>query len=255
MKILQFSRNFVHQIAINAGLGYASGDATVVMDSELQDSPEVIPNLWAKCKEGFDIVYAVREHREGETWFKLFTARLFYRLMRSAVEFEIPSEAGDFRLLNRNAREAFGRMRERHRFVRGMTGWIGFRQTGVLYKRESRHAGETKYPFRKMLKLAIDAFTGFALKPLKFVTYLGMATAGLSFLLILYALFGWYRGENLVRGWASLIVAVTFLGGVQLLTIGIVGEYVGRIYEEVKQRPLYFVRRAEGFQQPPANTP
>jgi dolichol-phosphate mannosyltransferase len=172
--------------------------------------------------------------------------------MQSVAEVNLPMEAGDFRLLNRNAREAFAQMRERHRFVRGMTGWIGFRQIGVAYKRESRHAGETKYPVRKMVKLAFDAITGFSLKPLKCATYLGMVTAGVSFLLILYALYGRLVGQDTVRGWASTIVAVTFLGGVQLVTIGIVGEYVGRIYEEVKQRPLYLVRRAEGFQQPPA---
>lgn len=248
VKILQFSRNFGHQIAITAGLDHASGEATVVMDGDLQDPPEVIPKLWEKWKERYDVVFAVREQREGESWFKLFTARMFYRLLCSISDFEIPNEAGDFRLLSRGAREAFCQMRERHRYVRGMTGWIGYRQTGVPYKRQSRHAGQTKYPFRKMFKLAVDAITGFSLKPLKFATYLGVVVSTMSFLLILYALYGRLIGGDVVRGWASIIVAIFFLGGVQLLTIGIVGEYVGRIYEEIKRRPLYLIRRGEGFE-------
>jgi dolichol-phosphate mannosyltransferase len=247
VKVLQFARNFGHQVAITAGLDYASGDATVVMDSDLQDPPEVIPKLWAKWKEGYDVVFAVRERREGETWFKLATASAFYRLLRRMTEVDIPADAGDFRLLSRGAREAFCQMREKHRFVRGMTGWIGFRQTGVPYKRESRHAGETKYPFRKMFRLAVDAITGFSLKPLKFATYLGLIVSGLSFLYMLFAIYQKLSGQHLEKGWASLIVSIYFLGGVQLLTIGIVGEYVGRIYEESKHRPLYLVRRAVGF--------
>ena len=247
VKILQFSRNFGHQVAITAGLDCACGDATVVMDSDLQDPPEVIPQLWAKWKEGYEVVYAVRECREGEGWFKLATAAAFYRVLRSLTDLDVPSDAGDFRLLDRDAREAFCQMRERHRYVRGMSGWIGFRQTGVPYRRESRHAGGTKYPLRKMIKLAFDAITSFTLKPLKFATYLGFSISALSFCYIVYALYRKFTGHTEI-GWTSLIVAIFFLGGVQLLSIGIVGEYVGRIYEESKRRPLYVVRRAEGIE-------
>ncbi len=240
--ILHFARNFGHQIAITAGMDYARGDAVVVIDSDLQDPPEVIPDLIAKWREGYEVVYAVRAEREGETWFKLFTARLFYRIIQTLTDVVIPMEAGDFRLLDRNALEALKRMRERHRFVRAMVSWIGFRQTGVPYKRLARTAGETKYPFKKMFRLALDAITGFSIFPLKLAQWFGAAAVGLGIVLALVLLIIRLGGAAPLAGQGLTASLVLFMGGVQLLGIGILGEYIGRIYDEVRDRPLYIVR-------------
>jgi len=239
-----FARNFGHQIAITAGLDYARGDAVVIMDADLQDPPEVIADLVEKWREGYEVVYAVRAEREGESWFKLATASLFYRLINRITNVDIPLDTGDFRLLDRSAAEVLRSMGERHRFPRGMAAWIGFRQIGVPYKRAARYAGETKYPLRKMIRLAMNAITGFSDFPLKLASYLGASLTGLGALLLLVVLLSRAINGAWMSGTATLITATVFIGGVQLLSVGILGEYIGRIYDEVKDRPLYIVREA-----------
>jgi dolichol-phosphate mannosyltransferase len=240
-----FARNFGHQIGITAGLDYSRGLAVIIMDSDLQDPPEVILDLIAKWREGYEIVFAVRAEREGEGWFKLFTASLFYRLIARITDVDIPLDAGDFRLMDRKVITVLNKMRERHRFLRGMSAWVGFRQAGVPYRRAARFAGETKYPFRKMLKLAMNAITGFSYFPLQLATYVGFASAGLSIfsipLVIALRLLG---TQQPLLGQATTLIAVLFLGGVQLISLGILGEYIGRIYDEARGRPLYIVREA-----------
>ncbi len=240
--ILHFARNFGHQLAITAGMDEARGDAVTVIDSDLQDPPEVIPELIARWREGYDVVYAVRAEREGETWFKLFTARLFYRLIQALTDVTIPMEAGDFRLLDRKALEALREMREKHRFVRAMVSWIGFRQIGVPYKRHARKAGETKYPFRKMFKLALDAITGFSFIPLKLMLWAGTLAACAGLLLALTLLVLKLNGNMPLAGQGMTASLVLFMGGVQLWGMGILGEYIGRIYDEARHRPLYLIR-------------
>ena len=247
IKVINFSRNFGHQVAITAGIDYSGGEAVIVMDADLQDPPEILPALVEKWREGFDVVYAVREERAGESIFKRGTAALFYRLLKRLARIEIPADTGDFRLMSRRAVEAFKSLRERHRFIRGMVSWVGFRQTAVHYQRETRYAGSTKYPLRKMLSFAMDGIASFSFAPLHFATYLGFAAAGVSFLYLLYALWIKLFTDQSVTGWASLIVSVLFVGGVQLITLGIIGEYIGRIYDEIKQRPLYIVADTMGF--------
>ncbi|MGD8759546.1 MAG: glycosyltransferase family 2 protein [Anaerolineales bacterium] len=239
-----FARNFGHQIAITAGLDYARGQAVVIMDADLQDPPEVILDLVAKWREGFEVVHAVRTGRAGETRFKKATASLFYRLINRITDVDIPLDSGDFRLLDRKAVDTLNRMRERHRFPRGMAAWIGFRQTSVGYERAARFAGVTKYPFRKMLRLALTAITGFSYFPLQIATYLGFICAGLSALAIPVVIGLRLAGSQAFFGQASTLIAVLFLGGVQLISLGILGEYLGRVYDEVKGRPLYIVREA-----------
>jgi glycosyltransferase involved in cell wall biosynthesis len=249
VKLVDFSRNFGHQLAVTAGLDHARGDAVVMIDADLQDPPEVILDMIERWKDGYEVVYAVRSEREGETWFKEFTAKVFYRLIYRITDVDIPMDTGDFRLLDRRAMEVLNDMRERHRFIRGMSVWVGFRQTGVTYKRRARVAGETKYPFRKMLRFALDAITSFSYLPLQLASYLGFAIAGLSGVLILAVILLRLLGSTSppFYGQASTLVAVLFLGGVQLISIGIIGEYLGRIYDEVKARPLYIVRDTLGF--------
>jgi len=236
-----FARNFGHQIAVTAGLDYSRGDAVTIIDADLQDPPEVILDLIAKWREGYEVVFAVRAEREGEGWFKLWTASLFYRMILRITDVKIPLDTGDFRLMDRKVVNVINNMRERHRFLRGMSAWIGFRQTGVPYRRAARYAGETKYPFKKMLKLALNAITGFSYFPLQLATYLGFGAAGISIIMIpvVILLRSFTRTELL--GQASTLVAVLFLGGVQLISLGILGEYLGRIYDEVRGRPLYIV--------------
>lgn len=240
-----FARNFGHQIGITAGLDYSRGQAIIIMDSDLQDPPEVILDLIEKWREGYEIVFAVRSEREGEGWFKLFTASLFYRLIARITDVNIPLDAGDFRLMDRKVVSVLNKMRERHRFLRGMSAWVGFRQTGVPYRRAARYAGETKYPFRKMLRLAMNAVTGFSFFPLQLATYVGFISAGLSIfsipLVIALRLLG---SQQPLLGQATTLIAVLFLGGVQLISLGILGEYIGRIYDEARGRPLYIVREA-----------
>lgn len=242
-----FARNFGHQIAVTAGLDYSRGQAVVIIDADLQDPPELIHDMVEKWKEGYQVVYAVRAEREGESWFKLFTASLFYRLIYRITDVKIPLDTGDFRLMDRKVVDVLNSMRERHRFLRGMSSWVGFKQTGVSYKRAARFAGETKYPFKKMFRLALNAVTGFSYFPLQVATYIGFIAATLSILaipivIILRATGG--PGEHPLLGQATTLIAVLFLGGVQLISLGILGEYIGRIYDEVKGRPLYVVSEA-----------
>ncbi len=239
-----FARNFGHQIAVSAGLDYARGDAVVIIDADLQDPPEVILDLAKKWEEGYEVVYAVRAEREGESWFKLFTASLFYRLIYRITDVKIPLDTGDFRLLDRKVVDVMNSMREKHRFLRGMAAWVGFKQIGVEYKRAARHAGVTKYPFKKMLKLALNAITGFSYFPLQVATYFGFVSAGLAILAIPVVVIERLAGSQAFYGQATTLIAVLFLGGVQLISLGILGEYIGRLYDEAKGRPLYIVREA-----------
>jgi dolichol-phosphate mannosyltransferase len=247
---LHLSRNFGHQTAITAGIEWAHGDTVTVMDADLQDPPEVILELIAKWREGFEVVYAVRRMREGETVFKLWTAKIFYRMIRKLTRVDIPVDTGDFRLMDRKAIDAFLKMPERHRFVRGMVSWVGFRQGGVLYDRASRVHGQTHYPFRKMFKFALDGVTSFSIFPLQIASYIGMLAAAVAFVGILYTLYFKFFTDRTVQGWSSIMIVVLFLGGAQLLALGIIGEYLGRTYDESRRRPLYFVGRAVGFEEP-----
>lgn len=239
-----FARNFGHQIAITAGWDYARGQAIVTIDADLQDPPEVILELAKKWREGYEVVYAVRTEREGESWFKTVTASLFYRLIYRITDVKIPLDTGDFRLMDRKVVEVLKHMRERHRFPRGMSAWVGFKQIGVSYKRAARHAGVTKYPFNKMLRLALNAITSFSYFPLQVATFFGFASAGIAILGIPIVIALRVSGSPQLTGQATTLIAVLFLGGVQLISLGILGEYVGRLYDEAKGRPLYIVREA-----------
>lgn len=251
IKVINFSRNFGHQIAITAGTDYATGKAVIVIDSDLQDPPEVIPDLIARWREGYQVVYGVREEREGETWFKKTTAAIFYRLIVRITNVKIPVDTGDFRLMDRKVVDALKRMREHHRFMRGLSAWVGFRQTGVPYRRHARTAGTTKYPLRKMLRFALDGITSFSYLPLQLATYLGFIVAAISmiFLIVVFVmrLANPAAAEPAFYGQASTLASVLFLGAVQLISLGIIGEYVGRIYDEVKGRPLYIVAETLGI--------
>jgi polyisoprenyl-phosphate glycosyltransferase len=246
-KVLQLSRNFGHQVAITAGMDVASGQAVIVMDADLQDPPQVILEMAARWQEGYEVVYAVREQRDGETLFKKTTATLFYSLLRRLADLEQPVDVGDFRLVDRKALDAFLQMRESNRYVRGMFSWIGFRQAAVPYKRASRQAGRSKYPLGKMLRLASDGILGFSTAPLRFAMAAGllMAIASVGYGVLAIALK--LAGLPYVPGYASLLVTITFLSGVQLIVIGMVGQYVARIYDEARGRPLYLVRETRGF--------
>jgi polyisoprenyl-phosphate glycosyltransferase len=240
-RILSFARNFGHQTAITAGVDYARGEAVVVMDADLQDPPEIVLEMVAKWREGFDVVYGRRRKREGEGWFKLVTARAFYRIFAAMIPIEVPLDTGDFRLMSRRVVLALRALRETHRFVRGMVSWVGFKQTEVLYDRPGRFAGETKYPLRKMVRFALDGITSFSILPLRFATYVGMLMILASVGVIAWALVAKYVMHHVVEGWTGIMIVVALFASVQLLMIGILGEYVGRIYEEVKRRPLYLV--------------
>lgn len=239
-----FARNFGHQIAITAGWDYARGNAVVIIDADLQDPPELILEMAKKWKEGNEVVFAVRTEREGESWFKLWTASLFYRMIYRITDVKIPLDAGDFRLMDRKVVNVLKQMRERHRFPRGMSAWVGFKQVGVEYKRAARVAGETKYPFRKMFRLAINAVTSFSYFPLQVATFFGFASAGLAIIAIPPVIYLRVTGSQAFFGQATTLIAVLFLGGVQLISLGILGEYIGRLYDEAKGRPLYIVREA-----------
>lgn len=243
-----FARNFGHQIAVTAGMDYSRGQAVTIIDSDLQDPPEVILDLIEKWREGYQIVYAVRSEREGESWFKLTTASLFYKLIFKITDVKIPLNTGDFRLIDRTALDVINTLRERNRFLRGMGAWVGFKQIGVEYKRHARHAGQTHYPLKKMLQLALNAITGFSTYPLKLLTTGGIFLVGLSLVLLLIylllAIFNNFDLTYILATWLSLI----FLAGVLLIGMGILGEYIGRTYDEAKGRPLYIV--AEGPKEP-----
>jgi dolichol-phosphate mannosyltransferase len=246
VKVLSFSRNFGHQIAITAGIDYADGDAVVIIDSDLQDPPEVIPELVAEWRKGYEVVYATRSQRRGETFFKLATARLFYWMINRVTTLRIPSDTGDFRLLDRRVVLALRGIREHHRFMRGLAVWVGFRQTGVRYVRHERFAGETKYPLQRMLKLSADAVTSFSYVPLQLATTLGFWLSVIALVAIPVVAVLRLLGNEFFGGQATTLIAVLFLGGVQLIFLGILGEYLGRIYDEVKQRPLYIVGEKVG---------
>jgi dolichol-phosphate mannosyltransferase len=247
IRAVRLSRNFGHQVAITAGLEHSAGDAAVVIDADLQDPPELILDFIRKWQEGFDVVYGVRTERPAESAFKLATAKLFYRVISQLSDTKIPLDTGDFRLMDRRVVDALLSMPERDRFVRGMVSWLGFAQTAVPYRRAARFAGTTKYPLLKMLRFAADGIFSFSTVPLRLATWTGFLASGLAIFGILFSLYARIFGSGWVRGWTSTVIAVLFLGGVQLVCIGLIGEYVGRIYGESKRRPLYVVRERIGF--------
>jgi dolichol-phosphate mannosyltransferase len=243
MKYIQFSRNFGHQIAVCAGLDYSSGDAVVIIDGDLQDPPELIEQLYQKHLEGFDVVYAQRRKREGETWVKKFTAKAFYRLLKAITTIDIPLDTGDYRLISREVVTYLKLMNEQNKFLRGQISWLGFRQIGVLFDRNERQHGKTGYTFSKMLRFAMDGITSFSDFPLRMVTRLGLLVSFFSLVVILYALYSHYFLNQTITGWTSLIMSSMFIGGVQLLSIGIIGEYISRINRNVQNRPLYVIQK------------
>jgi dolichol-phosphate mannosyltransferase len=238
---INFSRNFGHQIAVTAGLDYSNGEAVVIIDGDLQDPPELIPELYAKYKEGYEVVYAQRIKRKGESWFKKISAKWFYRILKKMTHINIPVDTGDFRLIDRKVVECLKQMPEQNKFLRGQIAWIGFKQTAVHFERQERIHGKTNYPFSKMMKLALDGITGFSDKPLAFVTRAGLVVSGISFLIILYAIFSHFVLDRTISGWTSLIISSMFIGGIQLFSIGIIGEYISRINKNTLNRPLYIV--------------
>jgi dolichol-phosphate mannosyltransferase len=243
-KIISFSRNFGHQIAVTAGVDKAKGDAVIVIDADLQDPPELIPKMIDLWNEGYKVVYAKRKKRKGESFFKLFTAGMFYRILDKMTDIDIPLDTGDFRLMDRDVVNVLKTMKENNRFVRGMVSWVGFKQTPIEYERDERFAGETKYPLKKMIKFASDGIISFSAKPLKLMGSLGVFCVSVSLIIFLYALIRKLTNDvNVVSGWASIMTAVTFLGGVQLLSISVLGEYIGRVYDESKGRPLYVIEK------------
>jgi glycosyltransferase involved in cell wall biosynthesis len=254
-RIVLFSRNFGHQMAITAGMDHAEGDAVVIMDADLQDPPEVVAEMYAKHRDGWDVVYGVRRRRLGETWFKRATAALFYRLMRVTTGVDIPADAGDFRLIGRPVVLTMRALRERHRFVRGLVAWVGFRQTAVLYDRDARFAGTTKYPFTKMLRFAIDGITSFSTFPLRLATWLGVLAGLVAVGTGIWAFVVTFFAKGIVPGWTTIMILVAFGASAQLLMMGVLGEYIGRIYEEIKRRPLYVVDRIVNGAPGPQPTP
>lgn len=241
VKYIDFSRNFGHQIAVTAGLDQCSGNAAIIIDADLQDPPELIPDLYKKLKEGYNVVYARRRKRDGEGFAKKFTAKLFYRILAKITSISIPVDTGDFRIIDRKIIDVLKEMPEHEKFLRGQISWIGYRQTYIMYDRSERQAGKTGYTYRKMLRFAIDGITSFSNFPLKFATIAGFIVSGLSFIMILYALYSRFISKNYEPGWTSLMLAVLFIGGVQLIGIGIIGEYISRISENVRKRPLYII--------------
>jgi glycosyltransferase involved in cell wall biosynthesis len=249
VKLVDFSRNFGHQAAVSAGLDYAAGQAVVIIDADLQDPPEVIPQMLEKWREGYEVVYGKRIKRKGETVFKKATAFLFYRFLRLMTNENIPTDTGDFRLIDRKVCDVMKRLNEKNRFLRGLVNWVGFRQTAVEYVRDERWAGETKYPLKKMLKFAADGIISFTYKPLKLATYLGFLLSAGGFVYLVYVLYQRIFLNSTAWGWASIIGINLIFNGITLIILGIIGEYVGRIYEEVKGRPLYIVREEVGFEE------
>jgi polyisoprenyl-phosphate glycosyltransferase len=249
IKVIGFARNFGHQVAVTAGIDAARGDAVVLIDADLQDPPEVVHQMIAKWREGYDVVYGSRTERAGESAFKVGTARAFYRLLNRLSDVPIPLDAGDFRLMSRAVVDTLRAMPERDRFVRGMVSWVGFRQVALPYRRAERFAGQTKYPLRKMLRFATDGILSFSTKPLQLSVAMGMISAVVALVGIAYALALRLFTNIWVEGWTALMIAVLFIGGVQLISIGILGEYIGRIYNEIKQRPLYVVEEYLGFEE------
>lgn len=241
MKVIDLSRNFGHQLAITAGIDLAEGDAVIIIDGDLQDPPELFPEMVAKWQEGFDIVHAKRRKRTGETTFKLLTAKIYYRLIREIAHVDIPTDVGDFRLMSRKAVDALKQLREKHRYVRGMVAWLGFPQATVLYDRSARYAGVTKYSLVRMISFSWIGLTSFSIVPLRLATLCGLLSAVVGFLYGIYALIVKFYYQTAIVGWTSLVILVLLLGGIQLICLGIIGEYVGKLYEESKQRPLYLI--------------
>jgi glycosyltransferase involved in cell wall biosynthesis len=251
VKVVDLSRNFGKEVALTAGIDFARGEAIVPIDADLQDPPEVIADLVARWREGFDVVYAVRSERLGESWLKRATAAAFYRLFRPLVRVDVPPDAGDFRLIARNAADALRSLREQHRFMKGLFSWVGFRQASVTYRREPRFAGTTKWNYWRLWNFALEGITSFSYAPLQVATYFGLVVAVLAFAFGVFLIVDTLIYGNDVKGYPSLMVVVCFLGGIQLLTLGVMGEYIGRTYNESKRRPLYFVRQVAGVEKPP----
>ncbi len=247
VRLLSLSRNFGQQAATLAGMRHAEGQALVVIDADLQDPPEVIASMAEKWRQGYHVVYGRREKRQGETWFKKSTSRIFHRLLNALCDFSIPEDTGDFRLIDRKVRDVLCGLREHSLFFRGLVSWVGFRQTEISFVREGRFAGETKYPFRKMFKLSVDAMTSFSYKPLRLASYLGFALSGVSFLYLIRVFYEKFFTDHTVPGWSSLMSMSLFFHGVTLVILGILGEYVGRIYDEARDRPRYIVASTRGF--------
>ncbi|MCB0707673.1 MAG: glycosyltransferase family 2 protein [Saprospiraceae bacterium] len=242
VRYLDFSRNFGHQIAVTAGLDRVEGEAVVIIDADLQDPPELIPDMYARMKDGFEVVYARRKSRKGESWFKRATAKWFYRVLARITSVEIPVDTGDFRIMDRKILDVLKQMPEKNKYLRGQIAWIGFRQTYIEYERQERHAGETGYTFRKMLRFALDGITGFSDFPLKIVTYFGFLVTAFAFFVAIYVLYSRFVSGNYVQGWSSLMISLLFIGGVQMIAIGIIGEYLSRMNTNVRNRPLYIIR-------------
>ena len=242
VRYLDFSRNFGHQIAVAAGLDYCTGNCAVIIDADLQDPPELIMELYNKWKQGFEVVYAKRRSREGESFLKKFTAKLFYRTLKRITSIKIPVDTGDFRIIARKVINVLKKMPEQQKFLRGQISWIGFRQTYIEYDRDERHSGTSGYTYKKMLRFALDGITSFSNLPLRFATITGFVVSGIAFFFILYALYERLITRNYVPGWASLMLAVLFIGGVQLISIGIIGEYISRMSSNIRNRPLYILR-------------
>ena len=249
VKIISFSRNFGHQAAVGAGLRYSTGDAVIIIDADLQDPPELIPQMIELWENGNDVIYAKRKSREGETKFKLFTAKMFYRILNDLSDVSIPKDTGDFRLADRKVVDVINSLPEHNKFFRGLFSWVGFKQAPIEYERKERFAGETKYPLNKMIKLAKDGIFSFSTKPLRFVTKLGIISMIISILILIYSLLSFaFDWNNLTAGWTSIMVTITFFAGVQLISLGMIAEYIGRIYEESKNRPSYIINKKINFE-------
>ncbi len=245
VKYIDLSRNFGHQIAVSAGLDKTQGKRVVIIDADLQDPPELIADLYSKMNEGYEVVYAKRKRRKGESFLKLLTAKLFYRILSNITSIHIPVDTGDFRLIDSKVVEALRQMPESHKFLRGQISWVGYRQTFIEYEREERHAGKTGYTYRKMFRFALDGITAFSNFPIKLVIVMGFLVSTIAFLMIVYTFYvKYFTNQEVERGWASLMVGILFLGGVQLISIGILGEYISRINTDVRKRPLYFIKES-----------
>lgn len=244
VKYINFSRNFGHQIAVTAGLDHSTGNAVVIIDADLQDPPELIGEMYQKMKEGYEVVYAKRRSRQGESFLKKFTAKMFYRTLGSLTSISIPVDTGDFRIMHKQIVEVLKQMPEQQKFLRGQISWIGFNQTYIEYDRQERQGGKTGYTYKKMIRLALDGITSFSNAPLKFATISGFLVSGIAFFIMLYALYSRFISREYVAGWTSLILSVMFIGGIQLISIGIIGEYISRISTNIRNRPLYIIRES-----------
>ena len=245
IKYIDFSRNFGHQIAVSAGLDLAAGDRVAIIDADLQDPPELIIEMFAKMDQGYEVVYAKRNNRNGESWLKKFTAKVFYRILKSITSVKIPVDTGDFRIIDRKVVNVLNQMPEHNKFLRGQISWIGFKQTYVEYDRKVRQAGSTGYTYKKMIRLALDGITSFSNFPLKVASICGFVVSGIAFMVMIYALYSRYISKDYVEGWTSTIISVLFLGGIQLISIGIIGEYISRLSENARNRPLYIINETK----------